>query len=84
LGVDYVIFVAETVDSIEQTLTAIVLSATTSLLSFGLLRASKLPVISDFGLTVLIGNSFNLFGSLALTCRNKYRHPECCEYPQGK
>lgn len=69
LGMDYVIFVTEMDESVEQTLAAIVLSATTSLLSFGLLSASELPAVSGFGLTVLIGNSLNLFGSLVLASR---------------
>lgn len=74
LGMDYVIFVAEMDENVEQTLAAIVLSATTSLLSFGLLSASDLPAVSGFGLTVLIGNSLNLFGSLVLASRPTYRH----------
>lgn len=69
LGMDYVIFVTEIEGNAPQTLCAIVLSAATSLLSFGLLAASDLPAVSGFGLTVLIGNSFNLIGSLLLASR---------------
>lgn len=66
LGMDYVIFVREIDDHIERTLTAIVLSAITSLLSFGLLSLSGLPVVSAFGFTVLVGNSVNLLACLLL------------------
>lgn len=75
LGMDYVIFVIEIEGSPEQTLSAIVLSAATSLLSFGLLAASDLPAVSGFGLTVLIGNSLNLFGGLVLASRKFKREP---------
>lgn len=68
LGMDYTIFLSElgrpgaaTRDSdAGSTLPAIVLSAATSLLSFGLLSASSLPVARFFGQTVLIGNTVNL------------------------
>lgn len=69
LGMDYVIFVIEIEGHTQQTLSAIVLSAVTSLLSFGLLAASDLPAVSGFGLSVLIGNTLNLFGSLILASR---------------
>lgn len=66
LGMDYVIFVSEIPDSPDQTLHAVILSALTSLLSFGLLSMSDLSVVSAFGITVLIGNSANLIGSILL------------------
>lgn len=69
LGMDYVIFVRELPRHPRQTLAAIFLSAATSLLSFGLLSASSLPAVSGFGLTVLIGNSLNLIGSVILASR---------------
>jgi predicted exporter len=74
LGMDYVIFVKEMAADPEQTLSAVVLSAVTSLLSFGLLAASNLPAVSGFGLTVLIGNSLNLFGGLILASRQIRTH----------
>jgi predicted exporter len=71
LGMDYVIFVAEIRDHLERTLCAIVLSAMTSLLSFGLLSLSSLPVVSAFGTTVLVGNSINLLGCMLLAATKK-------------
>lgn len=73
LGMDYVIFAAEMREDTHHTLSAITLSAVTSLLSFGLLSASALPAVAGFGLTVLIGNSINFAGSLLLASR--YSHP---------
>ncbi|WP_158658056.1 hypothetical protein [Agarilytica rhodophyticola] len=67
LGMDYVIFVAEISEHRDQTLHAVILSALTSLLSFGLLSTSDLPVVSAFGTTVLIGNSINLLGAILLS-----------------
>ncbi len=64
LGMDYVIFAAEMQKNKEATLTAVFLSAVTSLLSFGLLGLSSLTVVSAFGLTVLIGNTANLIGTI--------------------
>lgn len=64
LGMDYVIFVSELSDDRVETTVAILLSATTSLLSFGLLSLSSLPLVSAFGLTVLLGNAFNLVGAI--------------------
>lgn len=66
LSMDYVIFAAEMSDDSVATLTAIVLAATTSLLSFGLLVFSSLPAVSAFGITVIIGSALNLFGAMAL------------------
>ena len=64
LGMDYVIFVSELSEDRVETTVAILLSATTSLLSFGLLSLSSLPFVSAFGLTVLLGNAFNLAGAI--------------------
>jgi predicted exporter len=66
LSMDYVIFAAEMTENSVATLTAIVLAATTSLLSFGLLVFSSLPAVSAFGITVIIGSALNLFGAMAL------------------
>lgn len=61
-GMDYTIFTREVDDLRSVTLQAILLSALTSLLSFGLLSISSIPVAYSFGTTLLIGNCFNLFG----------------------
>ena len=64
LGMDYTIFSHEMREQHDTTQQAIVLSAITSLLSFGLLSFSSIPVVHSFGITVLIGNSLNLVGTL--------------------
>jgi predicted exporter len=66
LGMDYVIFIADLRERSQETLCAVVLSAVTSLLAFGLLSLSQLPVVHAFGLTVLIGNSINIVGSFVV------------------
>jgi predicted exporter len=74
LSMDYVIFAAEMSDDSVATLTAIVLAATTSLLSFGLLVFSSLPAVSAFGITVIIGSALNLFGAMALASQKIKPH----------
>jgi predicted exporter len=74
LSMDYVIFAAEMTDNSVATLTAIVLAATTSLLSFGLLVFSSLPAVSAFGITVIIGSALNLFGAMALASQKIKSH----------
>ena len=66
LSMDYVIFASEMHGESVATLSAIVLAAVTSLLSFGLLVLSSLPAVSAFGMTVIIGSAMNLFGAMAL------------------
>jgi len=61
-GMDYGIFAHEMREYSDTTLQAILLSAITSLLSFGLLALSDIPVVGSFGSTLLIGNLFNLLG----------------------
>ena len=65
LGMDYGIFAHDMQDDHNKTRQAIFVSAITSLLSFGLLALSDIPVVKAFGLTLLIGNSLNLIGSLS-------------------
>ena len=62
-GMDYTIFAHEMRQHSKVTLQAIFLSAITSLLSFGLLGLSAIPVVSSFGVTLLVGNLFNLLGA---------------------
>ncbi len=64
LGMDYVIFAREMQRQHQVTLQAVLLSALTSLLSFGLLAISSIPVVQAFGMTVLIGNSINLISAI--------------------
>ena len=62
-GMDYTIFTHELRAHADVTLQAILLSALTSLLSFGLLSLSSIPVVASFGTTLLVGNMFNLMGA---------------------
>ena len=71
-GMDYTIFTREIDHMRAITLQAILLSAITSLLSFGLLSFSSIPVAHSFGITLLIGNCFNLIGVFIYShCTNK-------------
>ncbi|MCG6450903.1 hypothetical protein K6U33_08595, partial [Vibrio parahaemolyticus] len=54
IGIDYTLFFAEQARS-HSTLLAITLSATTTLLSFGLLALSQTHAIHSFGVTTLSG-----------------------------
>ncbi|MFK7859946.1 MAG: MMPL family transporter [Granulosicoccus sp.] len=67
LGMDYVVFLNEMTHDQEVTQQAILLSGLTSMLSFGLLAASSVPVAQAFGMTILLGNSFNLLITLGLS-----------------
>lgn len=71
LGMDYVIFIAEMSDNTIETLSAVAISSTTNLLSFGLLGLSILPAVSAFGIALFIGSSLNLLGALVLASRNR-------------
>ncbi len=60
VGVDYGLFLVESARDknathITRAMTAIILSALTTLLSFGLLTTSSTSALHDFGMTVLIG-----------------------------
>ena len=55
VGVNYAIFLREGGVSAAATLAGVLLSAGTTLLSFGLLAFSSMPALSGFGLTLLLG-----------------------------
>lgn len=55
IGIDYSLFFEEGENHQEATMLAILLSALTTLLSFGLLALSTTPAISAFGQTMLVG-----------------------------
>ncbi|WP_019606314.1 MMPL family transporter [Teredinibacter turnerae] len=60
LGIDYAVFLqASRYNPDASTLAAILLSALTSLLSFGLLGLSQTPMIGDFGITLSLGIAIN-------------------------
>ena len=69
LGMDYVIFFKEMGDNNALTTeSAVLLSAITTLLSFGLLTLSTIPVAQAFGATLLVGNTINFVA--AFTYKN--------------
>lgn len=55
VGVNYAIFLREGGVHAAATLAGVLLSAGTTLLSFGLLAFSSMPALSGFGLTLLVG-----------------------------
>jgi predicted exporter len=57
VGVNYAIFLREGGVRAAATLAGVLLSAGTTMLSFGLLAFSSMPVLSSFGLTLLVGVS---------------------------
>lgn len=57
IGIDYTLFLEEGRDHRDSTMLAILLSAITTLLSFGLLALSETPAVQAFGVIVLIGIS---------------------------
>lgn len=72
IGVDYVLFFAETKSSYQGTMLAVSLSAMITILSFGLLALSTTPVIHYFGITVLVGiTSAFIFAPLSAICRGR-------------
>lgn len=60
LGFDYGVFVFRDHESSERCFAAVLLSALTTALAFGMLSQSSTPMIASFGLTVLCGTIFNL------------------------
>ena len=74
LGMDYSIF-AYSGGQGASTQRAVFLSAITSILSFGLLALSATPMIQAFGVTLLLGSSFNLlFAPLITVLAKNQRH----------
>ncbi|MDC8829452.1 MMPL family transporter [Alteromonas gilva] len=74
LGMDYIIFAKEMAGQQATTHQAILLSAVTSLLSFGLLAFSSMPIVQAFGSIVLIGNTINFIAAISLfnNVQNQY------------
>ena len=67
LGMDYAIFIYESSNTETASHTAILFSAVTSCLSFGLLALSSTPMVQFFGTTILIGSILNLLLAPAVT-----------------
>jgi predicted exporter len=55
VSVNYVIFLREGVERREAAFIGVILSAATTLLSFGLLGWSSMPALAQFGMTLFIG-----------------------------
>ncbi|BFM06644.1 MMPL family transporter [Halioxenophilus aromaticivorans] len=66
LGLDYGIFAYQMRGHQRVTEQAVIISAATSLLSFGLLAFSQVPVVNSFGWALLIANTINLLGAIVL------------------
>ncbi|MGS0679934.1 MMPL family transporter [Shewanella sp. 125m-7] len=58
IGVDYSLFFAESKQQTRGVMMAVLMSAISTLLAFGLLAFSQTPAINAFGLTLLLGISF--------------------------
>lgn len=79
LGVDYLVFASEMVGSANASnefANALVLSAATSILSFGVLGLTVLPAVQAFGMTAALGILGNLIGAFWLIAiwRNIHDH----------
>jgi len=74
LGVDYAIFMYQGVGGAAVSLVSVLLSAATTLLSFGLLALSQTQVLSGFGLTVALGIGFSLLFSLWVCNKRNLNH----------
>ncbi|NVK56202.1 MAG: hypothetical protein HWE26_11330 [Alteromonadaceae bacterium] len=78
LGMDYIIFAKEMASHPETTQQAILLSAVTSLLSFGLLAFSSMPIVQSFGSIILIGNTINFIAAISLFNNTQNTHEKGC------
>ncbi|MBS1197769.1 MAG: hypothetical protein H6R18_1554 [Proteobacteria bacterium] len=68
VGVNYSIFIVEAGDRAPAPFAGVLLSAATTMLSFGLLSFSSMPALRNFGLMLLIGVATSvLLAPLALT-----------------
>jgi len=68
VGVNYAIFIVEAGDRAPAPFAGVLLSAATTLLSFGLLSLSSMPALRHFGLMLVIGVAASvLLAPLALT-----------------
>jgi predicted exporter len=74
IGVDYAVFIYERIAGPQASLVGIMLAASCTLLSFGLLAFSGTPAIANFGLTVALGIVFCLLTAPWLTYSYKESH----------
>ena len=76
IGVDYALFFAEAGEVEPGTLQAVLLSAGTTVLSFGVLSLSTLPVLVGIGTTVVVGIVLSLALSPLAACPRPGRGTE--------
>lgn len=73
-GVNYAIFIVEAGVCAPASFAGVLVSATTTLLAFGLLGLSSMPALHQFGLLLLVGISIAvLFAPMALTLGRAHR-----------
>jgi predicted exporter len=60
LGIDYSVFLAESIENPSVTCISIVLASATTIFSFGMLALSMIPALKSIGLTVIIGISITM------------------------
>lgn len=71
LGIDYSVFLAESIENPSATCISIVLSSATTIFSFGILALSMIPALKSIGLTITIGISTTLLLSPFAADRKK-------------
>ena len=76
IGVDYAVFIYERIAGAQASLVGIMLAASCTLFSFGLLALSGTPAIANFGLTVTLGIIFCLLIAPWLTFSDKESHQD--------
>jgi predicted exporter len=85
VGINYSIFLREGGIHSGAPLAGVLLSAGTTLLSFGLLAFSSMPALSGFGLTLLLGVSLSvLFSPMVLTFADRKALPDKETSPNEK
>lgn len=68
LGLDYGIFIYRNTSDDSRCFVAVLLSAATTIFTFGLLSQSATPMISAFGTTVLFGTLLNVLLASGIRC----------------
>ena len=68
LGIDYTIFLAESGNSKNSTMPAVLLSGLSTVCAFGLLAISSVTVLKTFGITVLLGISVAIISAPLVVC----------------
>lgn len=68
LGLDYGIFIYRNVSGDSRCFVAVLLSAATTIFTFGLLSQSATPMISAFGTTILFGTLLNTLLASGIRC----------------